>query len=293
MKRRNEVLVGLFLTIGIAVLLVGTIWLARGQLASGYKLYASFPWGAGLKQGQPVLLAGVTVGFVDQVELKREGTILVTMRIRKGFQVPEGTSAAVEPNGLFGDMLVALRPSRFTKASIAPGDTVPLGRPQPTMTDIMAKADSVASSTVELVRHLQVEMVEQGGLADLRRAIASTNKLVETLGRIAAEQSMNANATFAAVQRTVKAVDSSRVDSTVQHLERTSENVEALSADLRVTANRLNAVLAKLDSTNGTAGRLLNDTLMYHDVRALVAHLDSLTVDFKAHPRKYVKLSIF
>jgi phospholipid/cholesterol/gamma-HCH transport system substrate-binding protein len=293
MKRRNEVLVGFFLTVGITLLLVGTIWLARGQLASGYKLYASFPWGAGLKQGQPVLLAGVNIGFVDQIELKREGTIRVTLRIQKDKQVPEGTTATIEPNGFFGDMLIALRPSRVTQQSIAPGDTVPIGVPQPTMTDLLNKADSVAATAVDVANHVQIEMVNQGGLAELRKAIASTNKLVETLGRIAEEQSANATRTFSTVQKTVAAVDSTRVDSTMRHLQSASANIDSLSADLRLTTNRLNVILARLDSGNGTAGKLINDTLLYHDVRSLVMHLDSLAVDLKAHPKKYVKLSIF
>ena len=62
MKRRDEVLVGIFTTAAIAVIIVGALWLARGGLTSGYPLYSRFPWGSGLKQGQRVWLAGVTAG---------------------------------------------------------------------------------------------------------------------------------------------------------------------------------------------------------------------------------------
>ena len=48
MKRRDEVLVGLLLTAGLIVAILGTIWLSRGGLNSGYPLYARFDWGAGL-----------------------------------------------------------------------------------------------------------------------------------------------------------------------------------------------------------------------------------------------------
>jgi phospholipid/cholesterol/gamma-HCH transport system substrate-binding protein len=293
MKRRNEVLVGLFLTIGITVLLIGTIWLTRGALTSGYRLYANFPWGAGLKQGQPVLLAGVSVGFVDQVELKREGTILVTMRIKKQFKIPEGTSATVEPNGLFGDMLVALRPTKVTEASISPNDTVPMGKPQPTMADLLFKADSIAASAVDLTTKVQVEMVKGGGISDLRQTIASTHQLVLTLTRLAELQSQNLSSTMTTVRGRVAAVDSVQLDSIVRNVNRTATHADSLALEMRRTTAHLDALLAKLDSTNGTAGKLLNDTLLYHDVRTLVARLDSLTADFKKNPKKYVKLSIF
>ena len=63
MKTRDEVLVGLLVTVAIVVTVLGSLWLARGGLSKGYPLYAKFPWGAGLKQGQPVLLVGVNVGL--------------------------------------------------------------------------------------------------------------------------------------------------------------------------------------------------------------------------------------
>ena len=89
------------------------------------------------------------------------------------------------------------------------------------------------------------------------------------------------------------ALDSSSVDSVVQNLQATSQNLTMLTSDLRTTTSRLNAVLAKVDSGNGTAARLLNDPGLYNDLRALTQRLDSLTADFKAHPRKYINLEIF
>ena len=88
MKRRNEVLVGILLTAGVVIGVLGTIWLVRGGFSRGYPLYSRFKWGAGVKQGQPVRLAGVQVGVVSDVELDPKGTILVTMSIEKVYSVP-------------------------------------------------------------------------------------------------------------------------------------------------------------------------------------------------------------
>ena len=73
MKRRDEVLVGIFLTVAVAIALLGTLWLVRGGLSSGYPLYSKFAWGQNLKPGQPVLLAGVNVGAVADVTLRDDG----------------------------------------------------------------------------------------------------------------------------------------------------------------------------------------------------------------------------
>ena len=75
MKRRDEVLVGIFLTVAVAIALLGTLWLVRGGLSSGYPLYSKFAWGQNLKPGQPVLLAGVNVGAVRRREAARRRVI--------------------------------------------------------------------------------------------------------------------------------------------------------------------------------------------------------------------------
>ena len=96
MKRTHEVLVGLLLTAGLIIAVIGTIWLSRGGLAQGYPLYSRFQWGAGLKQGQQVQLGGVAIGYVDDLELDMAGgTVLVTMRIQPKYKVPQTTTATV------------------------------------------------------------------------------------------------------------------------------------------------------------------------------------------------------
>src|SRR3954464_2197758 len=98
MKTRDEVLVGLVVTAAIVVTILGSLWLARGGLSKGYPLYAKFPWNSGLKQGQPVLLAGVNVGYVDEVDLRDDGTVLTTFRVGKQYKVPQDTKATVVAN---------------------------------------------------------------------------------------------------------------------------------------------------------------------------------------------------
>ena len=97
MKRRNEVLVGILITAAVVIGVVGTVWLVRGGLRSGYSLYSVFGWDAAeLKVGQPVRLAGVQVGFIKDVALRDNGTLVVSMDIEKGRRVPRNARAVAE-----------------------------------------------------------------------------------------------------------------------------------------------------------------------------------------------------
>src|SRR5688572_1656996 len=106
MKRSNEVLVGIFVTITLIILVGGTIWLIRGGFRSGYPLYAKFQWGQNLKNGHPVLLAGQNVGYVSDVGLK-SGYLDVELRITHDQGIPKGSTASVIPVGIFGDVAIA------------------------------------------------------------------------------------------------------------------------------------------------------------------------------------------
>lgn len=293
MKRRNEVLVGLVVTIALVLGILGTLWLVRGGLASGYPLYARFPWGSGLKQGQPVLLTGVNIGYVGTIDLQDDGTLVVTLRVMKDYKVPDGSVATIEPNGLFGDMMVALRPPGPSPISYAPGDTVPAGKPTVSMSDVLARLDTATRTVREVSDAFELEMVQRRGIADLRETMEQSARFMTQLNAIAAQQSLEISRTTAALRRTAGALDSAAVDSTVRNLQATSANMVALTTELRATTTTMNGLLAKLDRGEGTAGKLLTDTLLYRDVRNLVGRIDSLTADFKKNPRRYINLEIF
>jgi phospholipid/cholesterol/gamma-HCH transport system substrate-binding protein len=292
-KKRDEVLVGLVIAVAILVTVVGSLWLARGGLSKGYPLYAKFPWGAGLKQGQPVLLVGVNVGYVDEVDLHQDGILVTTLRIQKHYQVPVTSKAAVVPNGIFGDQAVAVTPSRPDPRSFNPGDTVPVGPSTPGIAELTSKADSVMRSVNAITSALQHEMVASGGIRDLRNTITATNRLVNDFSSIAAEQSRQLSATMTSLRRATGAIDPAKVDSTISNFRTASANMAEMSAQLKETSGRLDLILAKVDSGNGSAARLLNDPGVYNDTRALLQRMDSLLADVKKNPKRYFSVKIF
>jgi phospholipid/cholesterol/gamma-HCH transport system substrate-binding protein len=293
MKTRDEVLVGLIVTAAIVVTVLGSLWLARGGLSKGYPLYAKFPWGAGLKQGQPVLLVGVNVGYVDEVELHQDGILVTTLRIQKQYNVPLTSKAAVVPNGIFGDMAVAVTPSRPDPRSFKPGDTIPIGPSTPGIADLTSKADSITRSVNAMTSALEREMVAGGGIRDLRNTIAATNRMVNEFAAVASEQSRQLTATMTALRRATSAIDPAKVDSTITNFRTASANLTEMTGQLKETTGKLDAILAKVDSGPGSAAKLINDPGAYNDVRGLLQRMDSLLADIKKNPKRYINVKIF
>ena len=300
MKRRDEVLVGIFLSVAVAIALLGTLWLVRGGLSSGYRLYTKFAWGQNLKPGQPVLLAGVNVGAVADVKLRNDGYLDVLLRVDNDVRVPKNSVASVKPIGIFGDAAIALTPTGPSTVSFAPNDTVPVG---PGDTDIQAienKMDSIASTVNAMTKTLNAELFASGGIRDIRRSLAnaatlsaSAAELSVQLNKIAAEQNRNLTLTMAQFRKAASAIDSAKIDSTMRNFQTSSASLTSIAAHLDSTSKRADNLVAGIERGEGNVGKLLKDTLLYRDLRGLVTQADSVLADLKKNPRKYINLSIF
>ncbi len=293
MKRRDEILVGLLLMVSVVVALGGTIWIARGGLARNYAMYARFPWGAGLKKGQTVLLAGVQIGYVDNVALDPNGTLLVDMMIQQQYRVPKGSTATVEPNGIFGDQFIAVRPVIGIKEFMSPRDTIPTGDGPPGTAELLSKGDSIASDVRALTAKARSQFVEDGGLDEVRVTITQLSKLMTQISNVAAEQSAQLTRTQAAMRNTIAAFDSVKIDSTLNNLRSASASLAELSRNLGETNTQFQGVITKVNSGNGTIGKLMNDDAVYHRLDSLLVRMDSLVADIKKNPRKYINVRIF
>jgi len=144
-----------------------------------------------------------------------------------------------------------------------------------------------------MTQALDMELVQAGGVKDLRKTIASTSALAAQMQAIAAEQNRNLTSTLAAYRRAATAIDSARIDSTLRSFSSTSQNFAKLATSLDSASRQLNNALAKLNTGEGSAGRLLTDDSLYRDIRHVVGSVDSLMNDFKKNPRKYINLRIF
>ena len=317
MKRRDEVIVGVFVTVAIVVGVVGTLWLARRGFSKSYPMYAQFDWGSNLKTGQPVELAGVQIGSVDQVKLNLAGYLDVTMSIDKQWKIPEGTSATVQNEGYFGDKSIALHPCRRPQPTVGaegaapvsavkdstpvcrpnaflpPGDTIPTGKAAPSMDDLLMRVDSVSGQMSLIIHSLQVELVQKNGVQDLHKTILSTNALLVELHQVAAQQSQALSMTLASIRRSAAALDSAALDTTVHNVAATTRNLQAMTAELQKTSSRLDSVIGQVQHGDGTVSKLLNDPGVYNELRTLLARMDSLTADVKANPKKYFNVKVF
>ena len=126
-KKRTEVLVGVFVLLGIFALVF--LALRAANLSSfgsvkGYQVRARFDNIGGLKVRAPVRSAGVTVGRVASISLdskRYQGA--VRLEIDRGVQFPSDSSARILTSGLLGDQYIGIEPGAQER-NYAPGDEI-------------------------------------------------------------------------------------------------------------------------------------------------------------------------
>ena len=101
---------------------------------------------------------------------------------------------------------------------------------------------------------------------------------------------------LAAVSRTARALTADREDELKQSLDNFSSAAGKMD-DLTTELDSLRIVIRRLadkvDRGEGTLGKLVNDEQLYADLNESVQSLKALIEDIKAHPKRYLKLSIF
>jgi phospholipid/cholesterol/gamma-HCH transport system substrate-binding protein len=293
MKRRDEVIVGIFTIVAVALLVASMLWLARGGLSRGYPIYSTFAWGEGLKQGQPVLFSGANVGYVDDIELLDTGLVVV-MRISKGTRIPDGSAASIAPYGFFGDKLIALKPTRPPSGQyLESGDTIPSMPGGIQIAELLNRVDTISQGLTALVASLQEELIGQRAIRTVRLTVQRADSLFQVIARLAAHQSAELTKTQETLRNAITSVDSARLRPLVDEIRATTQRANAFIDEFGRTNARVNGILARLEAGEGTAGKLLTDSTLERDLRATITRLDSLMADFMANPRKYIRLSIF
>jgi phospholipid/cholesterol/gamma-HCH transport system substrate-binding protein len=137
--KTSEVVVGLFVLVGI--LCLGYLAVKLGKLEvlgnRGYILYADFPTVAGLKRGDPVEIAGVKVGRVEELGLSDDRARL-KLRLEDEVKIQEDAIASVRARGLIGDKFVLISPGGSDKL-IPPGGRIRETESPPDIPDLIGK----------------------------------------------------------------------------------------------------------------------------------------------------------
>jgi phospholipid/cholesterol/gamma-HCH transport system substrate-binding protein len=125
---RNRVLVGLFVFLGIVLLIIGIMAVGniRGTFTKKIKVVAFFDDVNGLQKGNNVWFSGVKIGMVDDLNFYDKSLVSVTININIKAQeyIRKDAKVKISSDGLIGNKILVIYGGTSEGRSIMAGDTL-------------------------------------------------------------------------------------------------------------------------------------------------------------------------
>lgn len=294
MKLTKEIKIALVAIVGILILYFGINFLKGMNLFSTNNTYfITFDDIQGLGASTPIYADGYKVGTVDGLEYdyKENGPIKVKVDIIKDLRIPQGSKAEIVKD-LMGNLQVNLLLANNPRERVEPGGIIPgavnggmmdkAANLVPVVEKMLPKLDSILTSVNAL-------------LAD--PALAASLHNVETITSNLTVSTRELNMLMAGLNKQVPGMIG-KANGVLDNTNRLTANLASL--DVQGTLNKVNQTLEsahqfteKLNSNQGSLGLLMNDTKLYDNLTSTMGHADSLVIDLKAHPKRYVHFSVF
>lgn len=294
MKLTKEIKIALVAIVGILVMYFGINFLKGMNLFStNNAYYMTFDDIQGLGASTPIYADGYKVGTVDGLEYdyKENGPIKVKVDINKDLRIPQGSKAEIVKD-LMGNLQVNLLLANNPRERVEPGGVIP-GAVNGGMMD---KAASLVPVVEKMLPKLDSILTSVNALlAD--PALAASLHNVETITSNLTVSTRELNTLMAGLNKQVPGMVR-KANGVLDNTNRLTANLASL--DVQGTLNKVNQTLEsahqfteKLNSNQGSLGLLMNDTKLYDNLTSTMSHADSLVIDLKAHPKRYVHFSVF
>lgn len=293
----KEFVIGLSVIVAILILIFGIDFLKGINLFRPAHYYVAYYENVDeLTVSSPVLINGYKVGQVREVNFNYEkpGKVEVVMALDKNLMLPEGTVADLGTTLLSGariELTMGKGPGMLPSGSEVPSgvkaglmSSVQDGL-MPALTGILPKVDS-------LLYNLNMLVADPALAASIKRLDGiSANLLTTTEGL---NSTMN-NQVPRLANNTVKITQS--LDTIVGNLGQLSYQLKALPLNATVdNVNQLTANLSQfsrqLNDKNSTLGLLTSDPQLYNRINQVSADIDSLLVDIKKNPKRYISIKL-
>ena len=246
--------------IGLVFLMTGA---SGGLFAHKILLRSYFPNAAGIKEGAPVTLEGVTIGNVLKLRVvpdRNPDPVEVVMQVGDRYlrDLHTDSKASIAQAGVLGDSFVDI--DSTSARGPAPRNNAELQvSGAPTIQDVI----SSSSVSIQEINHL-IHKIE--ALTD------SLNSTRGTIGALINDPGMKNN--IVSMTANLKTISAAIADGKGSLGELVNDNT--LATKLNTAVDQLNALTADLNAGKGTAGKLLKDDTLYNNLNSATANANQL-----------------
>lgn len=293
----KEFIIGICVLVALVVLFFGIDFLRGINLFQPTNFYhASYSNVAGLEIAAPVTIDGYKVGQVREInfDFNSPGEIDVVLALDEKLSLPTDSRAVIESglmNGASIRIIMGKESEKIPVGGNVQTAVVPdlmsalSGGLMPAVENILPKVDS-------LLYNLNLLVSDPALLTSIQRLDAITSNV--ELATVGLNHTMN-NQLPTVMNNAGKIT--TNLDTVVQNLAVLSAQLKALPlqstmANVDATTSNLVKFSNQLNDQNSTLGLLMNDPELYNKLNRVAADVDSLIVDIKRNPKRYISIKL-
>ncbi len=268
MKNTLETRLGIFFALAVIVAVIIMEVVGGFEFFKGGKhVIARFNTVQELRKGDPVKMAGVEIGRVEDIRIDGN-KVKVSMKLSNSDDVKTDSKAAIRFAGLLGQNFVSLT-FGSTSAPRVENRTTLESFEQPDLSALMTKLESVATGVENMTKSLSGDSIQNvlGPLTDFLKE--NSPRLTAILGNMktVSAQIVEGKGTMGKLIN-----DDSLYTSTLAAV----TNLNATADDIKSAVEQARRVVAEVSEGKGTLGKLTKDEALYQETTTAMTNLKEI-----------------
>ena len=301
---KREVKIGVFAVVMILAAWAGIRFLKGFDIFSrNNEYYAAYDQINGVQNASPIMMKGVKIGSVTGISFdpSESENVILHFTINRKYNIPIDSEAKIFSNGLMGAKAIEIIYGQ-SERYLAAGDTLRSGRDRDLMDMAGSELDYFKQLASQITSDLSRTMNNLNGLMEanaqnINGTMANVNAITRKVDDMLAtekerlQQAIEGFSQFA----TMMGEKSETVDSILTNLNQVTTQLsqQDVAQKAATAIDNLNQVLAAIEDGRGTAGKLLYDPTLYHNLSTATQQVALLMEDLRKYPARYVHLSVF
>ncbi len=316
MKVSKYIKLGILMVFSITAFIWGLSYLKGHDLFKNISYYhVKYDRIDGLQESSEVTLNGYKVGQVRKISFADQfsGKLIVTIMVDGDFRIPVNSVAQIVSSDIMGTKSIKLNFDINGTELYSSNDTIPGAiendlKEQVSMQvlPLKNKAEQLLATLDSAITVLTVIFNEDArdnlskSFENINNAISNIEKTTADLQSIMSSEKENIGNIISNLSDISDSFKGStdEIDNLISNLSNLSDSLSQIpfSPIINSIANatgQIETILTKLNSGDGSAGKLINDEELYVNLTNLTENLDRLLKDVRMNPKRYVHISAF
>lgn len=294
-RRAIEIKVGLFVIVGLALLIAGVVFL-QDIIYSGNReeITIKFPTTDGLDPGDKVKINGIAVGKITNIDLVEDGVMVKTLIQLPEFTLKEGTEFIASESSLMGGHHLEIIPGKSDKDLNF--SEIQFGRTGNSIFGMINEAKDLVIDLSTTVKYINDNL----DIIDSTKAlITNSDQVMQNINNLVDDNSKSVQKIMQSLHKSTQSLEAiftkhqGNIDTTLTNIPEVVTNLNSNLDELKLFIAKLNGIFSTYQDSDNTIKRLIEEKELYNKLNKTIDNADSLLEDIKQNPKKYINLKIF